>query len=111
MKKIVNCYEKKEFKIEDEIENLVVRDHCPFIGKFGALEHDEGNLGTRKKYVSFVPIFFPYFSGNESHLIFDQVIKILLERKIGKKGDDNRAKLTDNHVSVKRRYSNFYRYF
>ena len=37
---------EKEFKLKDERENPVVKDHCHLTGKFGGLAHNSCNLNT-----------------------------------------------------------------
>ena len=71
---------EKEFKIANEKENAVVKEHCHLASKIRGKAHDKIILGTQKKYVSIVPNFCYKFSENDCHLIFEKLINIAFEK-------------------------------
>ena len=51
-----------------------VRDHDHLTGNYRGAAHNKCNLNCKKKSSSFVPIFFHNFSGNDCHLIFEELL-------------------------------------
>ena len=70
-----------------------VRDHDHLTGKYRGAAHIRCNLNCKQKSSSFVPMFFPYFSGDDSHLTFEQLLtrafKMGYEPKIFPKSMEN----------------------
>ena len=64
-----------------ENNNVVVRDHCHYTGKFRGAAHQNCNLQFRKSYT--IPCFFHNLSGYDSHHIFMALKEV--EKKLIKK--------------------------
>ena len=70
-----------------------VRDHDHLTGKYRGAAHNRCNLNCKKKASSFIPIIFHNFSGNDCHLIFEELLtqayKMGCEPKIIPKSMEN----------------------
>ena len=67
-------FQQAKEKLLDYLRNnneVVVRDHCHWTGKFRGAAHQKCNLMYRKTYK--IPIFFHNFSGYDSHHIFQNI--------------------------------------
>ena len=78
---------------ENPLGEDTVRDHDHLTGKYRGAAHNRCNLNCKKKASSFIPIFFHNFSGNDCHLIFEELLtqayKIGCEPKIIPKSMEN----------------------
>ena len=96
--------EDESFKLAEEcwlcenpLDDTKVRDHDHLTGKYRGAAHNICNINVKQKSSSFVPIFFPNFSGYDCHLIFQELLIQAFE-----KGYEPKIipKSMENYVSI-----------
>ena len=79
--------------------NIVVRDHCHFTGKFRGAAHQTCNIMYRK--ITKIPSFFHNFTGYDSHLLFQSLSTLKKSPTVLAKSLEKFTTLTIGHIELK----------